>query len=288
MKNEDNWRIIMNAYEVVDLLIIDPAVHFEFIFEGPNGFRKSFNGYPLFRDTGEHAPAGSPENKTLRVIADYTRFMEDSYTDSRPLPMASAVVFEGGLTEFADKLHRAAEAGAFINGQDLDYIVINPTGASPGQNSNSVIYTLANAMDLEIPPEMENLWAPGYGRLLLPEDFASFFDKYPITADNICEFGFPATDGSYHGFYVETTSAFHFMTYEQEVVESIRDANFNEKTPSADFFDPRNPLPYDPEPKRPLMPFFQEDFVSEEERPYCHRDENKNLLRKGAIQYAPP
>lgn len=178
--SEDKYQIIIRSYEVADFLGLDPAVHHEIIFAKNGEPMLSFNGDAYNRQTGEiHFPSTSGQD-TLRVRAMGVTIQDIDKEGEFPV-VANTVLFEGNEQEMLSKLGQAAEASSFINAQNMDYVILGgPT--FPGQNSNSVAYTLTHAMGLEVPPEVENLWAPGYGRLLLPNDWQS---NIPTETENL-------------------------------------------------------------------------------------------------------
>lgn len=128
------------------------------------------NGYFFDRLTG--MPGGEYGKQTLRVLMTNQDFGEIVKIGK---PVSDVRLWHGGVTEFENKLKRIDEAMAFINSQRLDYLPVSLLDR--GQNSNSVADTLMTAAALEYPEDAGALWAPGRGRILLPEKFVSFYDQ---------------------------------------------------------------------------------------------------------------
>lgn len=86
-------------------------------------------------------------------------------------PSTDVMIFQGDALEVAEKLLQMLEAADFINDQNLAYVFADIVQDS--QNSNSVVRTLVEAAGLEYTPELESVFAPGDGRILLPEGWES-------------------------------------------------------------------------------------------------------------------
>jgi|GEM_PF-2939304 len=171
----DEYKISVKSYELIDPIITEPAVHNEIAFTCNGKTLLAFNGDAWDRDEGEMRFPSMSGRDTLRVRATLGISLEEGMAKqglSEKFPLISeATLFNGSQEEFAEHAIKALEAAEFINHQNIDYIIIG--AFTPGQNSNSVAHTLTHAMGLEYPPEAENLWAPGHGRILLPNNWHS-------------------------------------------------------------------------------------------------------------------
>ncbi len=131
----------------------------------------AFQGVAVDRENGQwQAVAIDPMENTLRAfvipgdvfggsdkIAGGITGNEDNY---------EIVVFEGSAEEVLVKMLNGMEAAAFMNDQNLPYVVADIVQSS--QNSNSVMRTFLEAMDIEYSDEVESVFAPGDGRILIP------------------------------------------------------------------------------------------------------------------------
>lgn len=169
------YAIKVRSYQVFDNALVGTAVHNEIIFEHNGKPMMSMNGNPWKRETGQPNFPGIGDNNTLRVGMMEGRTIKDNDTAGNFPVVGEQTLYQGNdPAKFLELVGRAAEAAKFVNAQNLDYIMVDPLRTA--QNSNSVAHTLTHAMGLEYPPETENLWAPGHGRLLLPEGHRSVFE----------------------------------------------------------------------------------------------------------------
>jgi len=156
------WEIGIVSHEVAL-----GAVHHEIVFLLPNGkMFMGMNGQAFDRETGESDNFTIQPNKSLRVSASVYKATDGEYT--------TATLMRGSGEEVLQKLGQAVEAAHFINESNLTYVPVDPITCS--QNSNSVATSILHAMGLEYPPEIEELWAPGECRDLLPEHWESHYD----------------------------------------------------------------------------------------------------------------
>ncbi len=216
--NADNGGSI-GKFVVENLL--SGATHNEIAFK-ENGSVSFFNGFSFDRQTGKPS-SGIGDNNTLRVAASGSPYSNvgEAY-----------LVWRGTRTEFREKVLRAYEAATYINSQSLDYTLAELVGTA--QNSNSVAYTIAQAIGVSYPDAVNNKWAPGHGRVLLPEGFRSFYDRYPPTMANQFDFYMGGVHGNYVGL-TENLSA-------SDIEARIKDEKINRTGQAARFFDPKNPF----------------------------------------------
>lgn len=180
------WKIELRAYEIFDTPLTNPAIHFEIAFVKPSGeVFNVINGHPFDQKTGEITTGLDViiNDKLLKVIIgsenSFAKLLGASATNKFAL-------WEGNTAEFYEKSFRGHEAGAIINKQEVPYIIAGLFNT--GQNSGSSAFTIVKAMGLNWPAEAEKLWGPGTGRNLLPDDFQSYFDVFPVTPENFAEF----------------------------------------------------------------------------------------------------
>ena len=140
------------------------AVHHEITIETPSG---SFvlNGMAIDRETGETGATAIVGDSTIRVVQDVNSSLADG--DNGMRIVAEEVAWSGSKSEFDGKYLRAIEAGSHINHLNLDYRAMSLFDVA--QNSNSVAATLLDAMDVDIPAKIQNLWDPGIDRIMLPQ-----------------------------------------------------------------------------------------------------------------------
>ncbi|MFK7840435.1 MAG: hypothetical protein AB8B83_08930 [Bdellovibrionales bacterium] len=232
----DQWSIELHAYEILDTIFTDPIVHYEIVFVDPNGeLNNVINGHPFEKGSGDYAGgfrAASDENVLQAVYGSNTSFGD--ITGDQPLTVFK--LWQGGTSEFYELRNRAREAGAVINEMDVDYIIID--AFRDAQNSNSIAGTIIQAMGLDIPHEASSLWAPGIDRHLLPSDFQSYFDFFPITDENFAEFlgSQPGEDraGIHDGY---TTVIFNPLGINR-VIENAKELSRPEEGESLRAFDP--------------------------------------------------
>lgn len=156
------WEIGIISHEVTL-----GAVHHEIVFRLPNGkMFMGLNGQAVDRETGESSNFTIQPNKSLRISASIYEATEGAYT--------TATLMRGSGDEVLQKMGQALEAAQFINDSNLTYVPVDPISCS--QNSNSVATSILHAMELEYPPEIEELWAPGECRDLLPAHWESHYD----------------------------------------------------------------------------------------------------------------
>jgi hypothetical protein len=172
----DNFSISVVSIPVVDAIVAD-AVHHEILFRNESGqVIVSFNGMPFEKASGGLAHYTYDGEGFLKAmtyedtILDFFKTM-DGVIENK--------VFEGSAEEIVLKMLQAEKASQFINEHNIDYIGYGVIGHS--QNSNSVAVSLLRAMGVEVPPEVENLWAPGFERDLLPVDWKPFGDNPDVT-----------------------------------------------------------------------------------------------------------
>jgi len=116
-----------------------------------------------------------------------------------------------------------------INRQNLRYDLHE--WFAPGQNSNSVAYTLIRAAGLTYPEENLREWEEGHGRWLLPEGWYSYYEDWepPIDTPEFLE------------WYIDQMR--------ERLEEVTRETVAGGPPPSGRrlFFDPENPfVPYEP------------------------------------------
>jgi len=166
-------RIEVRSYEIASVVGL-PAAHNEILFMIDEKTQLALHGMAFDRYSGNPKPAPLAGFNTLQVVGS------KSFSDKGMKLLGSATIFEGDLSEMYELLGRAAEAGNYINKKNLDYVVIgSPFGHA--QNSNSVASTLIKAMGLTYPPEIENIWAPGHERTLIPNNWKSEFEGTATT-----------------------------------------------------------------------------------------------------------
>jgi len=202
--NGDLWKVELHAYEVFDTPITNPIVHFEVVFVDAEGsVNNVINGHPFECGSGEYAGgmrAASDGNVLKTMYGSDVSFGDITGHE----PLVKIELGEMGTSEFFELRNRAREAGAVINAQNIPYVMMDPF--QKGQNSNSVAFSVVKAMGLDVPPEVDAIWAPGWGRDLLPHDFQSFFDYFPVTNDNFGEFLPRQSNDARPGIYDEYTS----------------------------------------------------------------------------------
>lgn len=139
------------------------AVHNAVVFRDPEGEAIfTIQGIAVNRETGEaQSFAIDPQANTLRAFAHDKEVL---LTDGEPA--TDIMIFEGSAIEVGEKLLQMLEAADFMNDQNLAYVFADIVQDS--QNSNSVVRTLVEAAGLEYTPELESVFAPGDGRILLP------------------------------------------------------------------------------------------------------------------------
>lgn len=98
------------------------------------------------------------------------------------------VIYAGTLEDAARKYLIALDAAYFINQQSIIYDRFG--FGEPGQNSNSVAYSLVNAMGFSFPENNLKQMAPGHGRNLLPANWKSVFEECPLPdkPKDLCDF----------------------------------------------------------------------------------------------------
>ncbi|MSP76834.1 MAG: hypothetical protein EXR12_11940 [Rhodospirillaceae bacterium] len=159
----------------------------------PDGKVEDLHGYPASRNADTRPrPDGKPERgiidgSSLTVLHEPLDSAEDSkYEDSRRV----ATVASGSSDQIAEIWQRGMAAMDAINSdKTIDYKAFDPSflaGGSGGkiQNSNSAIYTLSRAMNLnldgavrdagierKLPGWGRNLFDPKYERYMAPPTF---------------------------------------------------------------------------------------------------------------------
>lgn len=159
------------------------AVHHSIVFfDGDNVPQVLFSGEAMDYKTGKLArdlKRLGTENDTLRVFSGH---IKDDYSDSFKKDFVdgdiSNIVFTGSKAEVFEKMLLMMDAANHINQQNLQYQIVGVVAES--QNSNSVANSLLTAANIEIPPEVSNLWAPGFDRILLPENWKSAYANQDI------------------------------------------------------------------------------------------------------------
>ena len=132
-------------------------------------------GFAFNRDTGEpSAFTMDSENHALkaRILLYSPELLEERIDNGKRSNRIT--LFEGTRAEVFQKFGQMAEAANFINYQNLPYVFADIIQAS--QNSNSVFRTMVEAAGIKYGPELEGLFAPGDGRILLPKDWESSYD----------------------------------------------------------------------------------------------------------------
>lgn len=226
------YQIIINSYPVADTPF-GQAVHHELVFMERGEVFQVLNGYPFDRLTGL-VTNGIGDNNTLRAVHD----SEHTYGKLLGVkPLSSAVLWEGNMVEFYDKLQRSREAATYINSQKMDYSLFEFLGTA--QNSNSVAYTITQAMGLKYPAKVENMWAPGHGRYLMPEKFESFFDRYSVTSQSFYDFLGAHLQGKAgrHNRYTD----YIFDLGMKKIGETVRAEGIDRRGQGTRFYNPHNP-----------------------------------------------
>lgn len=233
----NQWTIELHAYEVFDTPVTDPIVHFEIVFVYPSGeVFNVINGDPFEKGTGRHAGdlSAADDDNVLKV-----NYGSDvSFGDrTGKEPLTAFKLWQGETSEFYEHLFRAREAGAVINSLDIDYVIIAPF--RDAQNSNSVVGTVVKATGLEISSEAQSIWAPGSDRNLLPNDFKSYFDFFPVTNENFAEFFSHVLDPNVRaGIHNAYTDAIFSPLNRGNVVESAKQLSKPEEDEALKMFDP--------------------------------------------------
>lgn len=167
---EGEYRIVVNSIQLIaGTPLSKPIVHNELAFYQGNKLIVAFNGDPLSRTTGQPVHMSTSNADTLRVTISDTATRGETMGRIYP-QIYSGTVFQGGVKEFAEHLHQATNAAHSINNSNVDYVMASVIGTP--QNSNSVVNSLLQAMDLPRPAGYSAIWAPGDGRSLLPNNFA--------------------------------------------------------------------------------------------------------------------
>jgi len=171
----ENFRIELRSYQVAKIPLMGPAAHNELVFLHKNKVLMAINGDPYNRTTGALSPPTFNHHDTLRVSILPENTMGDKVNAENYPLLKTTELFSGREGKFAELAGRAMEAAHSINNSNIDYIMFSPIFTA--QNSNSVAYTLMQAMGLQVPAGTDLPWAPGHGRLLLPDNFTSRFDN---------------------------------------------------------------------------------------------------------------
>ena len=184
------WSIKVLS-EPIDHPLAFGAVHNGIIVFKDDEPYLSFQGVAVDRDTGQiQAYALDPMQNTLRVFAltnrttsDGIRTVDQGLINSPDSVMTE--VFSGNEIEGTEKIMQLLETAKFINDQNLPYVIGDIIQSS--QNSNSVARTLLEGAGIEYPEELEQMFAPGDGRILLPENWQSRFRFAHLDPDNLTE-----------------------------------------------------------------------------------------------------
>lgn len=199
---EQKWSLVLGCQELVDMPFYD-AVHNYITLTDPMGIERSFvQGGNTNRETGQTELFGGPENAIYATTLNTNNFSHISALfsgDIRELTRPSSPLIDfkrvyiqadivcADFQTIARKYLIALDACDAINRQDLPYYLMS-------QNSNSVVYTLVKAMDLEFPEVCERaVWAPGHGHDLLPEGWTSVYETWV----------FPSDDPEFINWYIE-------------------------------------------------------------------------------------
>lgn len=164
----DVYEIRLNSYRILDALAVT-AVHNEVAFYKNGKPILAFNGNAHSRENGSLSAFAISPDHTLRVCATDKDLNELGGNKANLLKSVKLGELDEDL--WRHKIDLAVKVSRFINANDIDYIVLGNT-ENEAQNSNSVARSLVAALGYEYPSkELENLWAPGDKRNLLPDSF---------------------------------------------------------------------------------------------------------------------
>jgi len=151
------------------------AVHMGLVMYAGDKPMMAFQGVAVDRETGQYqAVAIDPVANTLRAFAFAGRVFggKDSHVQNGLTGSEDNMeitIYEGAANDVIEKMLHGMEAAVYMNSQNLPYVVADLVQSS--QNSNSVLRTFVEAMGIEYSEELESLFAPGDGRILIPVDW---------------------------------------------------------------------------------------------------------------------
>lgn len=165
--SKDVYEIRLNSYRILGALRVT-AVHNEVAFYKNGKPILAFNGNAHSRENGSLSAFAISPDHTLRVSATQKDLNEQAGNKANLLKSVKLGELDKDL--WIHKIDLAVKVSRFINANDIDYIVLG-NAENEAQNSNSVARSLVAALGYEYPSkELENLWAPGDKRNLLPDN----------------------------------------------------------------------------------------------------------------------
>lgn len=165
--SKDVYEIRLNSYRILGALGVS-AVHNEVAFYKNGKPILAFNGNAHSRENGSLSAFAISPDHTLRVSATQKDLNELGGNKANLLKSVKLGELDEDL--WIHKIDLAVKVSRFINANDIDYIVLG-NAENEAQNSNSVARSLVAALGYEYPSkELENLWAPGDKRNLLPDN----------------------------------------------------------------------------------------------------------------------
>ena len=183
----------------------------------------AIHGFAVDREIGDIVASGG-ESDTLRAFMLPHKFSK-KLMESFPVE-AEKEIWRGSNVEGNQKLLSGLDAMVFFNKQNLVY---HKVGLEAGQNSNSIAHSIVKAMGLEFPTEIANLWAPGHDRILLPENWTSYYARGLLDPKQ--------AEQAYAGL----------LTHELDFGNILKQVKQDPvpEDPDGKFFDPKNPeTPY--------------------------------------------
>ncbi len=163
-ESSQNWSIRALSVELEHPLALGAVHNVVAIYNDKQQPVLVLQGFAVDRHTGKIEDFSvDAQNSTLRAVVTDGKNLDQLET------VSDVLLFEGGQPEIMEKAFHMMEAAEFINKQNLPYVFADVVQAS--QNSNSVFRTFIESAGLEYTEELENLFAPGDGRILLPENW---------------------------------------------------------------------------------------------------------------------
>ncbi len=152
-----------------------PVVHTELVFRLQDREYR-LGGAPFDRENGQGGYTGAFSSYFLKANAHQPERLSRNRPDrlNPDTGFSSTTIYQGDSAAVMEKLLIALDASSQINNNDVAYMALG--FIVPAQNCNSVNDSLIKAMGLAYTMPDFGHWAPGAGRMLLPDGWKSKYE----------------------------------------------------------------------------------------------------------------